>query len=112
MDQVAQQPVQGPLAIELVEDQAHHLLNLLVGVEGQASSRLADIADRRVVEQLAAAGLVQPPLVHPGAEEVQFGLAHDALERCNITHSHSTFAGFGSVSSRIVAQRSATSLPP
>ena len=80
MDQIAQQPVQGPLAIELVEDQAHHLLDLLVGVEGQASSRLADIADRRVVEQLAAAGLVQPPLVHPGAEEVQLGLAHDALE--------------------------------
>ena len=80
MDQVAEQPVQGPLAIELVEDRAHHLLGLLVGVEGQAASRLADIADRRVVEQLAAAGLVQPPLVHPGAEEVQLGLAHDALE--------------------------------
>ena len=80
MDQVAQQPVQGPLAIELVEDQPHHLLRLLVGVQGQAASRLADIADRRVVEQLAAAGLVQPPLVHPGAEEVQLGLAHDALE--------------------------------
>ena len=80
MDQVAQQPVQGPLAIELVEDQAHHLLNLLVGVQRQAARRLADIADRRVVEQLAAAGLAQPPLVHPGAEEVQLGLAHDALE--------------------------------
>ena len=33
-----------------------------------------------MVEQLAAAGLVQPPLVHPGAEEVQLGLAHDPLQ--------------------------------
>ena len=65
MHQVAKQPVQAPLAIELVEDEPHHLLSLLVGVEGQPAAGLAHIADRRVVEQLAAAGLVQSPLVHP-----------------------------------------------
>jgi hypothetical protein len=80
MDQVAQQAVQSPLAIELVEDQVHHLLRLLVGVESQPHSGLPHIADRRVMEQLATAGLVQSPLVHPGAEEVQLGLAHDAFE--------------------------------
>ena len=47
MHQVAEQPVQAPLAIELVEDQPHHVLGLLVGVEGQPAAGLADVADRR-----------------------------------------------------------------
>ena len=80
MHQVTQQAVQAPLAIELVEDDPHHLLSLLVGVQGQPAAGFAHVADRRVVEQLAAAGLVQPPFVHPDAEEMQLGLAHDPLE--------------------------------
>ena len=72
--------MQAALAIELVEDQPHHLLSLLVGVEGQPAAGFAYIADRRVVEQLAAAGLVQSPLVHPEAQEVELGLAHDTLQ--------------------------------
>src|SRR5271166_2633150 len=72
--------MQAALAIELVEDHPHHLLSLLVGVEGQPAAGFAYIADRRVVEQLAAAGLVQSPLVHPEAQEVELGLAHDTLQ--------------------------------
>ena len=72
--------MQAALAIELVEDQPYHLLSLLVGVEGQPAAGFAHIADRRVVEQLATAGLVQSPLVHSEEQEVQLGLAHDALQ--------------------------------
>jgi hypothetical protein len=34
MDQVAEQPVQAALAIELVKDEPHYLLSLFIGVEG------------------------------------------------------------------------------
>src|SRR5258708_12200806 len=63
MHQVAEQPVQAPLAIELVEDDPHHLLRLLVGVEGQPAAGLAPIADRRGGEKPPPGGpLFSPPL--------------------------------------------------
>jgi hypothetical protein len=79
MHQVTQQPVDTPLAVELIEQQAYHGLRLLVGVEGQPLGH-ADVANGRMVEQLAATGLVQPPFVHPSPQEVQLGLTHDALQ--------------------------------
>jgi hypothetical protein len=41
MYQVAEQSVQAALAIELVEDQPHHVSSLLVGLEGQPTAGLA-----------------------------------------------------------------------
>ena len=70
MDQVAEQPVQASLAIELVKDDPHHLLSLFIGVEGQPTARLAHITDRGVIKQFAAAGLVQSPFMHPHVQEV------------------------------------------
>jgi hypothetical protein len=43
---------------------------------------------------------------------VQFGFAHRALERCNITHIDSTFAGSGSVSSMVAVRMSAVCSQP
>jgi hypothetical protein len=80
MDQVAQQPVQAGLAVELVEDQPDHGLDLLVGVQGQGAVGQFDGADGRVAEQLAAPRLVQLALIHPVLEGVQFGLAQGALQ--------------------------------
>ena len=79
MHQVAEQPVQTALAVELVEEQSHHVACLFVGVEGQSAAGHAYVANGRMVEQLAPAGLVQPPLVQPPTQEVQLGLAHDPL---------------------------------
>ena len=112
MHQVAQQPVQAPLAVELVEDEPHDALRLLVRVEGEPAPGYAHIADRRVIKQLPPACFMQPPLVHAPAQEVEFGFTHDALERCCIIHIYSTFAEHGLLSSSATAEWSAVSLPP
>ena len=57
--EVAGHGVGGPQLIELVEDQADDTPDLLVGVQRQAAGRRLDVSDRRVGEQLAAAGLVE-----------------------------------------------------
>ncbi len=59
LPEVASDSVRGPQLIELVEDQEDDPLDLLVGVRRQAAGRRLDVADRRVGEQLAAAGLVE-----------------------------------------------------
>jgi hypothetical protein len=50
--------------------------------------------------------------VHPPLQDVQFCLAHDPREPCDITHTYSTFAGRALVSLRIAAVLSAASSPP
>ena len=39
-----------------------------------------DVADRRTHEDFTAGDLVEQPLPHPAAEEVQLGLGHDPRE--------------------------------
>src|SRR5207237_10473125 len=51
-------------------------------------------------EQLATAGLVQSPLVHPDAEEMQLGLAHDPFE----TQEQTVVEVGGVVQAIVVAQ--------
>jgi hypothetical protein len=50
------------------------------GVDGPLPRRQPDVADGRAADQFAAPGLVQLALVHPLLEDVQFGLAHGALQ--------------------------------
>jgi len=45
MDQAAEQPMQGPLAIELIDDQSHDRLHLFVRIERRRPTCDADIAD-------------------------------------------------------------------
>ena len=75
---MAQDPVHRPLAIELIEDQADDLLDLLVRVEGDLAGRRLDVPDRDADDQLPATGLVQFPLVHPLLENMQFCFVHHA----------------------------------
>jgi len=65
---------------ELRQDQADDGPDLLVRVEGDATVGLLDVPDRDAGEQSPAAGLVQPAVVHPGLEDVEFGLAHRSFE--------------------------------
>jgi hypothetical protein len=80
LHQVAQHGAERAQLVELLEDQAHDRLHLLVGVDRQPARGQAHVAHRRVVEQLPPPRLVQPPLVHPLAEHVQLGLADRPLE--------------------------------
>ena len=59
LPEVAGDGVGGPQLVELVEDQADDPPDLLVEVHRQPAGRRLDVADRRVGEQLAAAGLVE-----------------------------------------------------
>ena len=78
--QVTQQAADRALPLELLEDQPHRALHLRVGVEGKGTIRRLDVADRRMVVDLAAAGLVQQALVHPVAQQVEFRFAHGSFE--------------------------------
>ena len=53
---------------------------LFIGVEFVPAVRRADIPDRRSLEDLPAADLVQQSLPHPPAQDVQLGLGHDPSE--------------------------------
>ena len=92
MHQVTQQAMHRALAVELVEDQPHHRLDLLVRIDGRFAAGQRDVANGRRAKQLAAAGLVEPALVHPFLEDVQLGLAHCSFEPCYINHARSTSA--------------------
>jgi hypothetical protein len=72
--------VHRPLPVELVEDQPDHALDLLVRVEVTCPDAALDVADRDGHDQLAAAGLVQLPLVHPLLEDVKLRLVHHAVQ--------------------------------
>ena len=52
-------------------------MRLLVGVEIEPAVGRTEVADRRVQEDLAAPDLVEQPLAHPPAKEVQLRLGHD-----------------------------------
>src|SRR5262249_38328492 len=110
--QIAEHGRDGPQFIELVEEQADDVLDLLVGIEVEATRGDPDIAQRRGGEDPAPPRLVEPPLIEPGTHDVQLGFAHGPLERCNITHIDSTFAGPGSVSSRVAVRMSAARSQP
>ena len=79
-EQVAEDLADRAQALELVEDQPDDRAGLLVGVEVEPAVRRADVPDRRPQEDLPAADLVEQPLPHPPAEEVQLGLGHDPGE--------------------------------
>src|SRR5262245_42331451 len=79
MHQVTQQAVHRALAVELVEDEPHHRLDLLVRIDGRLAAGQREVANGRRAKQLAAASLVEPALVHPLLEDVQLGLADRSL---------------------------------
>ena len=56
-DQVAQQGMEGAQLLELPEDQPHHRLDLLVGVEDDLPGGPPDVPDGQGERELAAAGL-------------------------------------------------------
>src|SRR4029453_3418721 len=62
--------------LELVEDQAERGPDLVVGVQRDALAT-ADVAYGDAGEQRPASGLVHPPQVHPLADQMEFGLAHE-----------------------------------
>src|SRR5262249_24801600 len=112
LHQVTQQSAHRALLLELLEQQTHDALHLLVGVNGESSRRALDVSDRRMTVGLAAPGLVEHALVHADAHHVQLRLVDGALEQCIITHICYTFAEPESVSWRIADTLSAASSPP
>ena len=68
----------GPL--EGLKQMAQCLLDGAVGIEHGLAGGVIDESDRQWGLQLAAAGLGQDPALQPGADEVQLGLAHRALQ--------------------------------
>jgi hypothetical protein len=65
-------------------EQAEHvpdrLLHTDIRVEHHLAGRIVDQPDRQAHAQFAAAGLRPLPADQPGPDEVQFGLAHGALQ--------------------------------
>jgi hypothetical protein len=57
LDQVAEHAVERPEPREGAEDEADHVLRLLVGVEDGLAGRAAHVADRQRDRELAALGL-------------------------------------------------------
>jgi hypothetical protein len=80
VDQVAEQAVQGGLAVELVEDQPHRRLDLLVGVDRPLARGEPDVADRGQAQEVAATGLVELALIHPLLDHVELCFAHHAVQ--------------------------------
>jgi hypothetical protein len=75
---MTEDPVDRPLPIELIEDQADDLLDLLVRIQADLSGRRLDVPDRDSDHQLPATGLVQFPLVHSLLENVKLCFIHHA----------------------------------
>ena len=65
MHQVAEQPVQSVLAVELIRKETHNRLNLFVGVDDKRATRQLDVADGRQVEHRARARLLSLPWYMP-----------------------------------------------
>src|SRR4051812_30552390 len=80
VDQVAQHAVDAATALEDIEDKVDSVADPLVGIERHLARRALEIAARQVEAELASLGLVPAPLLEPGTHDVQFGLAHRALE--------------------------------
>ena len=84
---------QQPVGVELLHGRARRagageqgeqvpdgLLHTGIRVEHDLAGRVVDQPDRQAHPQFAAAGLGQLPADQPGPDEVQFGLAHGALQ--------------------------------
>ncbi len=67
-------------SLEGIEDQPDCSLHLGVGIEVDCSASPVDETDRRPHFELAAPCLVELAAAHACLEDVQFGLAHGALE--------------------------------
>jgi hypothetical protein len=80
VDQPAQHPMQGAELGELGEDQPHHGLGLLVGVQGRLPRGAAHIAGRQPDGQLSPPRLGLLAGQHALLEQVQLGLAHGPLQ--------------------------------
>jgi hypothetical protein len=80
LDQITQERVQGAELLELTKDEPHHLLDLLVRIEGHLPRRSPDVAGRDGEGELAPAGLAEPSLLHALLENVQLGFTHGPLE--------------------------------
>jgi hypothetical protein len=66
--------------LELPEDEPHHLLDLIVGVEGDLPGGSSEVPDRHSERKLATARLAQLALVQPLLQDVQFRFAHGSFE--------------------------------
>jgi hypothetical protein len=80
VDQVTEQAVQGRLPVELIEDQPHRRLDLLVGVDGPLARSEPDVADRGHAQEVAAAGLVELALIHAFLDNMKSCFAHHAVQ--------------------------------
>src|SRR4051794_17080623 len=112
LGEILDHPEGGSHPLEGIEDQAQRLLHLLVGIEDEPTGGVVDQPRGWSGAEVSGSGLLQFAPQEPRSDPVQLGGAHGPLEQCNTTHSLCTFVGSGSVSSRIVAERSATCLPP
>ena len=68
---------------ELLQDQASHLLHLLVGIELQFAGRPDDIARRRLAQPLAAPTAIQTAGLHALLELVQLETSQEAFDGQN-----------------------------
>ena len=69
-----------PVRANRVEQVTQRVLHAGVGIEHDPSRRVIDQADREWCLQLAAASFGQDPALQAGADEVQLGFGHRALE--------------------------------
>ncbi len=97
---------------ELPEHQPHRFLNAPVRVHLQSLILGPKVPDRSRHDQLAPASLRPPRFDRPLAEQIQLVFVQTTLKPCDITHTHSTSAGRGLVSSRRTVARSAVRSPP
>src|SRR4029077_11826383 len=73
-------PARGPHRVEGGEDQAHRLLDLLIGIEDELAGGIRDQPGGRPEAELARLGLGQLVGQQPRPEPVRFGGAHGALD--------------------------------
>ena len=66
--------------LELVENQADNSTGLLIGVKIEPAIWRTNVADRRVQKDLSAPDLVEQPLAHPSAKDMNLRLGHDPGE--------------------------------
>ena len=79
-DEVAQHAIDRATALEGVEHQTNHGLDLLVIVEDDRTNTVAHVAARQVEQQLAPRGLGAASLQHSGLEHMQLRLADRAFQ--------------------------------
>jgi hypothetical protein len=73
LHQIAHHPLDCADLGELREDQPHHGLDLLVWIGHHLTRGPAPIAGRQRNGHLTAAGLVDPPGLHPLLDQMEFG---------------------------------------